>query len=193
LLLLLWPTVTTIPDVDELIILHANSYGANNVHLGWSSESYTPNYRSARSHSNHSIEWIRCWYVWWTTRTVHLVADYHTISMKLQYEKSSTSSTPYVRTTTIDTMERRDCATILACIGITCVLGEICSMVYSGQQTSTTIPDVDELVILHGNSYGANNVHLGWSSDSKLQEYKPLERIKLKSGEIRRCNNCLLS
>jgi hypothetical protein len=91
------------------------------------------------------------------------------------------SSLPYVRTT-IDTMERRDCATILACIGITCVLGEICSMVYSGQQTSTTIPDVDELVILHGNSYGANNVHLGWLSDSKLQEYKPLERIKLKSG-----------
>jgi hypothetical protein len=53
--LLLWPTVTTIPDVDELIILHANSYGANNVHLGWSSQSYTTNYRSSTSHSK---EWF---------------------------------------------------------------------------------------------------------------------------------------
>jgi hypothetical protein len=58
LLLLLWPTVTTIPDGDELIILHGNSYGANNVHLGWSSESSTPNCRST-SHWNHWIQWNR--------------------------------------------------------------------------------------------------------------------------------------
>jgi hypothetical protein len=60
-------TVTTIPDVDELIILHAKSYGANDVHLGWSSESYTPLDRFDHRHDDLAIVcYIEIIWIWAT-------------------------------------------------------------------------------------------------------------------------------